>query len=175
MGRILASAWFVLALSGCAPQPREATGSVAPPPPPRPTEAWTLEEFRDSALTMVRGAITPGDTSVHVRVEPTEFHYWYVPDSAAGYAIHALVTRDSTSCLLGEMERALALRGWSMHHGYTADGPDGSALGFVKSRFLCVVEGSWDGGDDSDPTYVPAIGCEMTVTCVLRREDDEPK
>ena len=175
MWRTAAAASLILALTGCAPQPGETTSSLPAPPPPRPTEAWTLEEFRDSVLSMVHGTIAPGDTSVHVRVEPTEFHYWYVPDSASGYAVHALVTRDSTSCLLSEMERALAVRGWSMHHGYTADGPDGSAMGFVKSRYLCVVEGSWDGGDDSDPTYVPDKGCEMIVTCVPRREGDEAR
>lgn len=175
MWRTIARASLILALSGCAPQPKQATGTVPEAPPPRATEAWTLEEYRDSAFSMVLGTIATGDTSVHVRVEPTKFRYWYAPDSAAGYAIHALVTRDSTSCLLGEMERALASRGWSMHHGYTADGPDGSAMGFVKGPYLCVVQGSWDGGDDSDPTYEPEIGCEMIVTCVPRREDDQPE
>jgi hypothetical protein len=48
-------------------------------------------------------------------------------------------------------------------------------MGFVTTRHLCVVEGNWDGGDDSDPSYAPEVGCEMTVTCVPRREDDEPK
>ena len=166
---------LILAISGCASQPKQATGTVPEIPPPRPAEVWTLEEYRDSVFSMVLGSIAPGDTSIHVRVEPTTFRYWYVPDSAAGYAIHAFVTRDSTSCLLGEMERALGGRGWSMHHGYAADGPDGSAMGFVKGRYLCVVQGSWDGGDDSDPTYVPEIGCEMIVTCVPRREDDQPE
>ena len=159
---------------GCAPKPKEATGSPKPIPP-RPAGEWTLEEVRDSVLSMVRGAVAPGDTSVHISVEPATFRYWYVPDSATGYAVHAFVTRDSASCLLGEMERALARRGFSTHHGYSADGPDGSVMGYVTSRHLCVVEGSWDGGDDSDPTYVPAIGCEMTVTCVPRRMDDEPQ
>jgi hypothetical protein len=169
------TATLFLTLASCAREPNQATGSVRRDPPAPAAEVETLEGLRDNILMMVRSAVEPGDTTVHIRVEPTEFHYWYVPDSASGYAVHAHVTRDSTTCLLGEMERALAARGWSMHHGYTADGPDGSAMGFVKNRYLCVVEGSWDGGDDSDPAYVPAIGCEMTVTCVPRREGDEPK
>ena len=164
-----------LILLGCAPRPKEATGSLPRPVPPRPADTWTLEEVRDSVLSMVQGVVAPGDTAVHLRVEPAMFRYWYVPDSASGYAVHALVNRDSSSCLLGEMERALTHHGWAMHHGYAADGPDGSAMGFVTSRHLCVVEGAWDGGDDSDPRYVPAIGCEMTVTCVPRRQDDEPR
>ena len=175
MWKALACTSLILTLSGCASQPKQATGSPPELEPPRATEVWTLEECRDSVFSMVLGTIAPGDTSVHVRLEPTMFRYWYLPDSAAGYAIHALVTRDSTSCLLGEMERALASRGWAMHHGYSADGPDGSAMGFVKAQYLCVVQGSWDGGDDSDPTYEPEIGCEMIVTCVPRREGDQPE
>ena len=177
MGRgpafVIMAATLFLTLAACAPKPQDAAVRQDPPAPP--AEPTSLEGLRDSVLSMVRGSVTPEDTTVHIHVEPTEFHYWYVPDSASGYAVHAHVTRDSTTCLLGEMERALSARGWSMHHGYTADGPDGSAMGFVKNRYLCVVEGSWDGGDDSDPAYVPAIGCEMTVTCVPRREGDEPK
>jgi hypothetical protein len=169
------TATLFLTLAACALEPKAATRSVGQHVPARSSGVGTLEGVRDSVLSMVRSAVAPGDTSVHIRVEPTKFHYWYAPDSASGYAVHAHVTRDSSSCLLDEMERALAHRGWSAHHGYTANGPDGSAMGFVNERYLCVVEGSWDGGDDSDPGYVPAIGCEMTVTCVPRREGDEPK
>src|SRR5687767_10423393 len=126
---MLASAFLLavtLFLPGCAPKPKEATGALRVPP--RPADLWTLEEVRDSVLSMVQGAAAPGDTAVHVRVEPAMFRYWYVPDSASGYAVHAFVNRDSSSCLLGEMERALTHRGWAMHHGYAADGPDGSVM-----------------------------------------------
>jgi hypothetical protein len=179
MGRspavVILTAILLLGLTACAREPQQATGSVRSEAPGPAAEVETLESLRDDILGMVRSAVAPGDTTVHIHVEPTQFHYWYLPDSASGYAVHAHVTRDSTSCLLGEMERALAAHGWSMHHGYTAAGPDGSAMGFVKNRYLCVVEGSWDGGDDSDPAYVPAVGCEMTVTCVPQRKGDEPE
>ena len=91
-----------------------------------------------------------------------------------GYAVHVVVT-DTSSCRVEEVGQALATAGWMPSYGYSADGPDGTVMGYVTKHYLCVVEGSWDGGDGSDSTYVPAPGCKVTVTCVPRREDDLPK
>jgi hypothetical protein len=38
---------------------------------------------------------------------------------------------------------------------YNADGPDGSLAGYQRGGVRCTVASSWDGGDDSDSTYVP--------------------
>ena len=46
-----------------------------------------------------------------------------------------------------------------------ADGPDGTAFRIMRSNVFCAVEGRWDGGDDSDPTYVPSTRVEFQVQC----------
>jgi hypothetical protein len=144
-------------------------------PRPEPTAEYaTLESARDRVLALVRRAATAGDTAIHVSTGSARFKYWYLPDSATGYAIHVAVT-DTSECPVTEVETALATEGWVQHNGYSADGPDGTVIGYVTERYLCVLEGRWDGGDDSDSTYVPTPGCELTVTCVPRREEDVPK
>lgn len=77
-----------------------------------------------------------------------------------------------STCPDVEIGNALTSAGWGHQDGYSADGPDGTVMGFRTGKFLAVVEGRWDGGDDSDTTYVPAPGCELTVTCVPRRSED---
>ena len=134
----------------------------------------SLNAARDSIGAMVHRSVNPGNPAVRLRDGPVRFKYMYAPDSTDGWAFHVAVT-DTSVCPVDRVERALEAAGWAPSYGYSADGPDGTVLGFVTRRFLCVVEGTWDGGDDSDPTYVPAAGCEVTVTCVPRREDDVPK
>lgn len=56
-------------------------------------------------------------------------------------------------------------RGWQAALAYSADGPDGTMFGYVGGGTLCVVEGRWDGGDDSDPSVVPSPGVEVAVRC----------
>lgn len=46
-----------------------------------------------------------------------------------------------------------------------ADGPDGTAFRITRGKVFCAVRGSWDGGDDSDPSYVPSTRVEFTVQC----------
>ncbi len=68
------------------------------------------------------------------------------------------------------LETALALvrgagPGWIPLYRYSADGPDGSDLAYQRGRVRCLVERSWDGGDDSDSTYVPADWFREHTTC----------
>jgi len=49
-----------------------------------------------------------------------------------------------------------------------ADGPDGTSYMALKKNVFCTVEGRWDGGDDSDPTYVPSPQYEVVVKCANR-------
>jgi len=49
-----------------------------------------------------------------------------------------------------------------------ADGPDGTSYRALKKNVFCAVEGRWDGGDDSDPTYVPSPRYEVMVKCASR-------
>jgi hypothetical protein len=139
---------------------------------PQPTVDYpSLDVARDSIGALVRRCLNPADPAVRVSMGPARFKYWYAADSADGWAFHIVVT-DTSECPNERLQNALTTAGWAPLYGYSADGPDGGILGLVSRRFLCVVEGQWDGGDDSDSTYVPAPGCEVTVTCVPRREDD---
>lgn len=49
-----------------------------------------------------------------------------------------------------------------------ADGPDGTSFTAIKMNVFCLVVGSWDGGDDSDPKYVPSTRYEVIVKCANR-------
>ena len=48
-----------------------------------------------------------------------------------------------------------ALRGWQEEVNHSADGPDGTLFAYVRDGVICIFEGRWDGGDDSDPSVKP--------------------
>lgn len=48
------------------------------------------------------------------------------------------------------------------------DGPDGTSYTVHKKNIFCTVEGSWDGGDDSDPKYVLSPRFSVLVMCGSR-------
>ena len=50
-------------------------------------------------------------------------------------------------------------------HRLDADGPDGTRFTLRTDARACTIEGRWDGGDDSDPTYVPGDWYEFIVVC----------
>ena len=49
-----------------------------------------------------------------------------------------------------------------------ADGPDGTFFRAIKKNVFCITEGRWDGGDDSDPKYIPSPRYEVIVKCASR-------
>jgi hypothetical protein len=53
------------------------------------------------------------------------------------------------------IRKLLSDRGWSESLEHSADGPDGTSFSYKKNDNWCLVSGRWDGGDDSDSTYVP--------------------
>ncbi|HEU5304382.1 MAG TPA: hypothetical protein VFU40_07040 [Gemmatimonadales bacterium] len=55
--------------------------------------------------------------------------------------------------------------GWRRLVGYDADGPDGSLSGYQRAGVRCTVAQSWDGGDDSDSTYVAEEWYRQELTC----------
>ena len=71
------------------------------------------------------------------------------------------------------LEKGFTDHGWRGDIRYMADGPDGSAIGLRRLDMLCLVTGSWDGGDDSeddpepaavaDPRYQATIECARDV------------
>ena len=107
---------------------------------------------------------------------PIIFSYTYAKAQAAGCEF---VVRGSDSVsssdLLEAMEKAFDGAGWtSMAASYSADGPDGSDLGYSRDGLLCVLEGRWDGGDDSDPTVIPGPEFDVFTSCAPLRADDLP-
>ena len=58
---------------------------------------------------------------------------------------------------------ALYRQGWRADR--EADGPDGTSFRIFRKNVFCLVEGNWDGGDDSDPKYVPSTRYEIIVSC----------
>lgn len=56
-------------------------------------------------------------------------------------------------------------RGLTYDHRYGADGPDGTSFALRADAVLCIVHCRWDGGDDSDPTYVPRDWYEVVADC----------
>jgi hypothetical protein len=62
--------------------------------------------------------------------------------------------------------------GWQLDNRYGADGKDGTSFAIRNDDIICLVSGKWDGGDDSDPDYVPGDEYEMLVGCALNPEND---
>ena len=46
-------------------------------------------------------------------------------------------------------------------------------LGLEKDGLFCLMHGRWDGGNDSDSTYVPLDVYQMTILCT-RLDRKEP-
>jgi hypothetical protein len=129
---------------------------------------------------LVRSVVdaAPPNTKIteFVGPRPITFNYSYAKAHSAGCEF---VTRGSdmvsSSDLFEAMEKAFDGVGWmSMEATYSADGPDGSDLGYSRKGLLCVIEGRWDGGDDSDPTVIPGPDFNVFVTCAPLRADDQP-
>ena len=62
------------------------------------------------------------------------------------------------------------MAGWRADIQSEADGPDGTVFRIVKGNTFCVVDGRWDGGDDSDKEYVPSKKYEVIVRCSSARD-----
>ncbi len=134
-------------------------------------DAAALAAMRDTvAGVLLRGA-PPGDSAIHVVRDTTVFAYQYARATARACRVR-MVVNDTTPCPVSAFERWLNASGWMHHPGYDADSPDGTVFAYDRGRLFCLVEGSWDGGDDSDSTVVPVPGCTLTVTLAPLRMDD---
>lgn len=47
----------------------------------------------------------------------------------------------------------------------SGDGPDGTFFVLYRNDVILFVMGEWDGGDDSDSTYVPSEVYQIVVIC----------
>jgi hypothetical protein len=62
---------------------------------------------------------------------------------------------------------AAANAGWKADR--EADGPDGTSYRISNSNIFCLVSGSWDGGDASDPRVIPSPLFLITARCARIR------
>jgi hypothetical protein len=159
-----AAAVCVLSLVG-------AKGAVPEPKPKTASAYATLEAARDSVVAMVARTVTLPPRQISAA--PCRFGYWYLPDSAAGYVVRVPL-KEGPECRADLLGEALTRAGWTPDYHYSADGTDGTMMGYRRNNYLCVVEGRWNGGDDMDTTWV-VTSCELIVTCVPSREGDQPK
>jgi hypothetical protein len=62
---------------------------------------------------------------------------------------------------------AAASAGWKADR--EADGPDGTSYRIVRGNVFCLLTGSWDGGDASDPNEIPSPLFLITAQCARIR------
>jgi len=154
--------WLLGAGSASAPKTKREPASQYP----------SLEAVRDSVLALVRRTVAPLPPK-QVVAAPSHFNYWSPPDSVAGYTVRVAL-KEGPECRADLVGEALMKAGWTPNYQFSADGTDGTAMGYVMKNYFCEVRGRWDGGDDMDTTYV-VTSCELIVTCVPWREEDRPK
>ena len=80
----------------------------------------------------------------------------------------AVRVEEDTERSEGEPRVPFTSSGWARLWEFQADGPDGSSAVFQLVPVRCLVEERWDGGDDSDSSYVPARWFEQRVACWRR-------
>lgn len=106
----------------------------------------------------------PRDTMMSFSETPSDR-----PEPACRVAWRSPVSREAP---LGDVLQRTAGAGWTQRDRLmSADGPDGSVLAFSRGDVACLVSGSWDGGDDSDSTYVPSPGFVIAANCFASRAD----
>ena len=89
------------------------------------------------------------------------------PASVPGWRMSLGVASDGFEgerMVLGGLRKA----GWVEDGQYSADGTDGSTMALVSDEAICFYSASWDGGDDSDSTYLPAPGMSIRLDIVPR-------
>jgi len=58
--------------------------------------------------------------------------------------------------------------GWRIDQSEDADGPDGTHFKEDKGGVVCLFDGHWDGGEDSNPKYAPSPLFEYDVACGIK-------
>lgn len=78
---------------------------------------------------------------------------------------------DSDMGPVGLLMQDLQEQGWEPALDYSADGPDGSVAGVSRNGVLCLLIGSWDGGEDGIlPDTLPAPPDPLPDTYEIRIE-----
>lgn len=178
----VAFVWCV-ACAGHAPTPMPEAAAVRSteerlasdvdgPSVPSPTAAAVpdvLGRACDDAERLVRGALKVEP----MRVDAAVFMNEFVKLERRGCRIAAEGTFGSREGDAGgDLAQAFHAAGWEDAYGYAADGPDGSVFGVRAGGVLCIATMAWDGGDDSDPDYVPDDWFTVEVACATGVPED---
>jgi hypothetical protein len=117
---------------------------VRPAEPPPSVEATC-----DSASSIMRVALA---LAVHRADGPYRDSFHQTPRVGCRLTANgSFKGRERSGDPVGALVTGFADRGWRSDIRYSADGPDGSFAGMRFRDQLCILSGSWDGGDDSDP------------------------
>jgi hypothetical protein len=57
--------------------------------------------------------------------------------------------------------------GWKVDR--EADGQDGTSYRITRGNVFCLVSGVWDGGDPTDPKFIPSPLFLITARCARTR------
>jgi hypothetical protein len=108
----------------------------------------------ESASSMMREAL-----GLAVRREDGAYQDSFRHTARVGCRLSANATAQTAGIAkdpVGTLQQTFARRGWRFDQRYGADGPDGSLIGMRYRDIMCLVNGQWDGGDDSEPDSVSA-------------------
>lgn len=72
------------------------------------------------------------------------------------------------------LQTGFSRRGWRSDLRFSADGPDGSDIGMRRRDILCLVTGSWEGGDDDDTVSRAPTPAEDNYRVVVECGRDVP-
>lgn len=181
---------LVIALS-CAPQehktqspiatqpvasaPSSSTAPVSASPTHAPVSRDTLvrpasvaeavSAACDSAIGMVRAE------SLNPDREQGEFHDSQHGELRTGCRLSAQgsfkALPEKSSGPVDMLYAAFIRHGWRPDLRHSADGPDGSDVGMRRRDILCLVTGSWEGGDDEDTVARAPTPAEDTYRIVI--------
>jgi hypothetical protein len=172
--RISRLAMLAVAVS-CAPAEQKTQSPIATPSvAPVSTSSTAAVQANPSAAasardTLVRPASIPPAVSAAcdsaagiVRIELSlntnrkegDFHDTPRGDQRTGCRLSAegsfKALPEKSSGPVDMLYAAFIRRGWRPDLRHSADGPDGSDVGMRRRDILCLVTGSWEGGDDDD-------------------------
>jgi len=150
----------------------------------------TFEAARESLAVIVRRALGACADSARWTRGRTHFLYWdklTLLQTTDGHPMWNVEPRDSEAWVPSltvnlisvsgdcpdyqSISNALSAAGWSDNAYYGADGTDGTVFAHCCREAICRVQAQWDGGDDSDSTYVADPGFSLEVVCVPRPRD----
>jgi hypothetical protein len=143
--------------------------------PPDPTAEYpSLGAACDAVQEVIAGRL-----GVRVeRADSVSYENEFIDARRTGCALRALGHFSSRPDTVGsvsvdgDVAAGLTAAGWIAMTHYSADGPDGSAFAMRSRETVCLFRASWDGGDDSDTTYVPSDEWELVGHCAPREPTD---